>query len=50
MSKHGDLSFLLCFSKQCLVETLIESFEKNSSVTSISEESLYNAYEAKSVF
>ena len=50
VSKHGDLSFLLCFSKQCLVETLIESFEKNSSVTSISEESLYNAYEAKSVF
>ena len=28
VSEHGDLSFLLCFSKQCLVETFIESFGK----------------------
>ena len=40
ISDHGDLSFLLCFWKQCLVENIQWKFQKYSSVTLISEESL----------
>ena len=39
LSENGDLSFLLCFSKQCLVENFQGKFKKNSSVNLISEES-----------
>ena len=39
LNENGDLSFLLYFSKQCLVENIQGTFEKNSSVTFISEES-----------
>ena len=39
LSENGDLSFLLCFSKQCLVEKFQGKFQKNSSVNLISEES-----------
>ena len=38
-NENGDLSFLLYFSKQCLVEKIHGKFKKNSSVTFISEES-----------
>jgi len=39
LSENGDLSFLLFFSKQCLVENFQGKFQKNSSVNLISEES-----------
>ena len=39
LNENGDLSFLLYFSKQCLVENIQGKFQKNSSVTFISEES-----------
>ena len=39
LSKHGDLSFLLCVSKLGLVENIQGKFQKNSSVALISEES-----------
>ena len=39
LSDNGDLSFLLWFSKQCLVENFQGKFQKNSSVNLISEES-----------
>ena len=39
LNENGDLSFLLCFSKQCLVENIQGKLKKNSSVTFISEES-----------
>ena len=39
LNENGDLSILLHFSKQCLVEKIQEKFQKNSSVTFISEES-----------
>ena len=39
LNEHGDLSFLLYFSKQCLVENIQGKFQKNSWVTNISEES-----------
>ena len=41
LSEHGDLSFLLCSLKQCLVGN-IQKFQKNCSVTFISEESIKN--------
>ena len=31
LSKHVDLSLLLCFSKQCLVENIQAKFRKHSS-------------------
>jgi len=37
--EHGDLSFLLHFSKQCLVGNIQGKFQKNRSTTFISEES-----------
>ena len=37
--ENGDLSFLLFFSKQYLVENFQGKFQKNSSVNLISEES-----------
>ena len=39
LSEHGDLSFLLRFSKQRLVENIQGRLKKNSWVTLISEES-----------
>ena len=39
LNENGDLSVLLLFSKQCLVENIQGKFQKNSSVTFISEES-----------
>ena len=39
LNENGDLSFLLYFSKQCLVENIQRKFQKNSSVNFISEES-----------
>ena len=39
LSENGDLSFLLFFSKQCLVEDIQGKFQKNLSVTFFSEES-----------
>jgi len=39
LSENGDLSFLLFFSKQCLVDNFQGKFQKNSSVNLISEES-----------
>ena len=40
LNENRDLSFLLLFSKQCLVETIRGKFQKkNSSVTLISKES-----------
>ena len=39
LNENGDLSFLLCSSKQCLVENIQGKFQKNSSVNFISEES-----------
>ena len=39
LSENSDLSFLLFFSKQCLVENFQGKFQKNSSVNLISEES-----------
>ena len=39
LSENSDLSLLLFFSKQCWVENIQGKFEKNSSVTLISEES-----------
>ena len=39
LNKNGDLSFLFYFSKQCLEKIIQEKFQKNSSVTFISEES-----------
>jgi len=39
LSENGDLSFLLCSSKQCLVENFQGKFQKSSSVNLISEES-----------
>ena len=39
LNKNGDLSYLLYFLKQCLVENILGKFQKNSSVTFISEES-----------
>ena len=39
LNENGDLSFLLYFSKQCLVENIQGKFQKNSSVNFISEES-----------
>ena len=39
LSENGDLSFLLFFSKECLVENIQGKFQKNSSGTFISEES-----------
>ena len=39
LSENGDLSILLYFSKQCLVENIQERIQKISSVTLISEES-----------
>ena len=39
LNENDDLSFLLYFSKQCLVEKIHGKFKKNSSVTFISEES-----------
>ena len=39
LNENGDLSFLLCFSKQYLVENIQGKFQKNSSVNFISEES-----------
>ena len=38
LNENDDPSFLLYFSKQCLVENIQGKFQKNSSVTSISEE------------
>ena len=40
LSEHGDLSFLLCFAKQCLV--VRESFKTISSVTDFSGITLNN--------
>jgi len=40
LSENGDLSFLLCFSRQCLVKKFQGKFQKNSSINLISEESL----------
>ena len=40
LNENGDLSFLLYFSKQCLVENIPGKFQKNSSVTFISENHL----------
>ena len=37
--ENGDLSFLLYFSRQCLVGKIQRKFIKNSSVIFISEES-----------
>ena len=39
LNENGNLSFLLHFSKQCVVENIQGKFQKNSSVTFISEES-----------
>ena len=39
LSENGDLSFLLFFSKQCLVENIQGKFQKNLSGTFFSEES-----------
>ena len=39
LNENGDLSFLLCFSKQCLVENIQGKLQKNSSVTLFSDES-----------
>ena len=39
LSENGDLSFLLPFSKQCLVENIKGKPQKNSLATFISEES-----------
>ena len=39
LSENGDLSFLLFFSKQSLVENIQGKFQKNSPVTFFSEES-----------
>ena len=39
LSENGDLSFLLFFSKHCLVENFQGKFQKNLSVPFISEES-----------
>ena len=39
LSENGDLSFLLFFSKQCLVENFQGKFQKNLSGNLISEES-----------
>ena len=39
LNEDGDLSFLLYFSKQCLVENIQGKFKKNSPVTFIFEES-----------
>ena len=39
LNENGDLSFLLHFSKQCLVENIQGKFQKNLSGTFISEES-----------
>ena len=39
LNDNGDLLFLLYFSKQCLEEIIQGKFQKNSSVTFISEES-----------
>ena len=39
LSEYGDLSFLMRFSKQCLIENIQGKFQKNSLVTLISEES-----------
>ena len=39
LNENGDLSFLLYFSKQCLVENIQGKFQKNSSVSFICEES-----------
>ena len=39
LSENGDLSFLLFFSKQYLVENFQGKFQKNSSVNLIYEES-----------
>ena len=39
LSENDDLSFLLFFSKQRLVENIQGKFQKNSLVTLISEES-----------
>ena len=39
LNENGDLSFLMYFSKQCLVENIQGKFQKNSSVNFISEES-----------
>ena len=33
LSEHGDLSFLLYFSKQCLVGNIQKKFHKNCSAT-----------------
>ena len=40
LNKNGDLSVLLFFSKQCLVENIQGKLKKKSSATFISEESL----------
>ena len=39
LNENGDLSFLLYFSKQCLLENIQGKFQKNSWVDFISEES-----------
>ena len=39
LNENGDLSFLLYFSKQCLVENIQRKFQNKLSVTFISEES-----------
>ena len=39
LNENCDLSFLLYFSKQSLVENIQRKYEKNSSATFISEES-----------
>ena len=39
LNENGDLSFLLRFSKQCLVENIKGKLQKNSPVTLFSEES-----------
>ena len=39
LNENGDLSFLLYFSKQYLVENIQGKFEKKPSVTFISDES-----------
>ena len=47
LNENGDLSFLLYFSKQCLVENTQGKFQKNSWVTFISEESLNEVFATK---
>ena len=38
LNENGDLSFLLHFSKQCLVENIQGKFQKDLTVTFISED------------